>query len=107
MPAEAAGPHAPPDPTVDDDGNRPAVSAVVAGTASLILAVLAGGLPTLLVATLFGVAAVALGVAGLRGAARGLGSRGQAVAGIATGSVSLVIAAYVIVGLFVFLSGAR
>ena len=47
---------------------------------------------------------MSLGVVGLRQASIGKGARGQAIAGILTGSVSLVVMAWLLTTLVAFLS---
>jgi hypothetical protein len=86
--------------------NRPrngvGASALVIGVLALVLALLIAFSP---LAVILGAVAVGLGIAGIARANRGVATnRGQAVAGLVTGAIGLVLAVALLVTLGVYLN---
>ena len=78
------------DPTYRERRNGVGVAALVVGLVSLVLAALILFFP---IAGILGLIAVVLGIVGIRRAARGeADNRGQAIAGLVTGLLALIIA---------------
>ena len=70
----------------------------------MVFGVLSNDPAMVVVGAMLGFAAVVLGVVGLRHARLGRGAKGQAIAGILTGSVSLAVMTWLLVTLVRFLS---
>jgi membrane-bound ClpP family serine protease len=84
---------------VEQQSNAVAVAALVTGIIALLLAFLFAPLGALLA-----IVAVILGIVGLARAARpGMGGRGQAIGGLVTGGIGLLVAILIIGGLIAFL----
>jgi hypothetical protein len=89
----------PPPPQGSGSTNGAALAAIICGIGSLLSLFLFFFIVTIPLAILLAIAAIVTGIVGL-GAAKRVGTgRGQAVTGIATGSVTLILAALGVLGL--------
>jgi len=90
------------DPRVSNRANGAAITAVITGVVALLLSWIPG---INLIAFVLGLIAVIAGAIGLRNAGNpGTGGRGQAITGIITGILALVLGVLVYVGIASFIA---